>query len=259
MPTHCDPDVLALLALGESAASSDDAAHLHDCARCQSELDQLRAVAESSRTVEPEDYPQAPPTQVWDRVAEELGLGRRPDAPPVGAGAVAPALPSAAPSAAPLAESSAGGTRRGPSWRLTAALAAAAAVVGVLGTLGGIALLGDDSASSTPPVVARASLAPLPEHRGSGTAQLVGASGHRTLDLSVTGLGKVNGFYEVWLLDADGKRLVSLGLLRGDRGSFPLPDGVDVRTYPVVDVSIEPADGNPAHSGNSVVRGALRS
>jgi hypothetical protein len=34
---------------------------------------------------------------------------------------------------------------------------------------------------------------------------------------------------------------------------------VNISTYPVVDVSIEPADGNPAHSGNSVVRGRLAS
>jgi hypothetical protein len=34
---------------------------------------------------------------------------------------------------------------------------------------------------------------------------------------------------------------------------------VDVGEYPVVDVSIEPTDGDPAHSGNSVVRGTLSS
>ena len=38
-----------------------------------------------------------------------------------------------------------------------------------------------------------------------------------------------------------------------------LPAQVDVGEFPVVDVSIEPADGDPAHSGDSVVRGTLSS
>jgi anti-sigma-K factor RskA len=63
----------------------------------------------------------------------------------------------------------------------------------------------------------------------------------------------------VWLLDSEAQRLVSLGLLEGDEGRFPLPEQVDVGEYPVVDVSIEPTDGDPAHSGNSVVRGTLSS
>jgi len=72
VPQHCDPDVLALLALGESVGSSSDVAHLADCAHCQSELDQLRAVVTASRSVEPADRPSAPPAAVWERVAEVL-------------------------------------------------------------------------------------------------------------------------------------------------------------------------------------------
>ena len=62
----------------------------------------------------------------------------------------------------------------------------------------------------------------------------------------------------MWLLGADGKRLVSLGLLDGTTARFPLPPEVDLSQFPVVDVSLEPADGNPAHSGDSIVRGTLQ-
>ena len=38
-----------------------------------------------------------------------------------------------------------------------------------------------------------------------------------------------------------------------------VPAGVNLTDYPVVDVSLEPLDGNPAHSGTSVLRGTLQS
>ena len=83
----------------------------------------------------------------------------------------------------------------------------------------------------------------------------------RVLELDVPTLTPdTKGFYEVWLLDEDAKRLVSIGLLdlsQGTTARFPIPDDIDLATYPVVDVSVEPADGNPAHSGDSVVRGTL--
>jgi anti-sigma-K factor RskA len=67
------------------------------------------------------------------------------------------------------------------------------------------------------------------------------------------------GFYEVWLLDRSAKRLVALGLLGpSESGSFRLPPDLDLGRYPLVDVSVEPDDGNPAHSGVSAVRGDLR-
>jgi anti-sigma-K factor RskA len=105
--------------------------------------------------------------------------------------------------------------------------------------------------------VASTRLVPLPDHTGSGAAEVLGTGSSRVLQLDVTGLTRGSGFYEVWLLDADAQRLVSLGLLEGSTGRFPLPPQVDVTRFPVVDVSLEPADGNPAHSGDSVVRGTL--
>ena len=59
---------------------------------------------------------------------------------------------------------------------------------------------------------------------------------------------------------ADGRpdQLISLGVLDSRHsGTFPVPADVDVASYPFVDVSLEPLDGNPAHSSDSVVRGTL--
>ena len=64
-------------------------------------------------------------------------------------------------------------------------------------------------------------------------------------------------FYELWLLGKD-KRLVGLGSFRvGADGTaklrLPLP--VDPKAFSYFDLSLEPADGNPGHSGVSVLRG----
>jgi Anti-sigma-K factor rskA len=233
VPAHCDPDDLALIALGEPAASPVDESHLAGCARCQSELEQLRGVVATGRSASPDDTPEPPPAYLWMRIVDELGL------------------PAASESVPTLAS-----RRRPPGWRAVAGVAAAAAAIGVLATLGVQALTGSEDSGR---LVARVALTPLPDHRGTGTASVVRVGSSRSLDLTVRGLTKADGFYEVWLLDKDAKRLVSLGLLRGTHGQFTLPAGVDLRDYPVVDVSIEPADGNPAHSGNSVVRGQLPS
>ncbi len=68
-------------------------------------------------------------------------------------------------------------------------------------------------------------------------------------------------FYELWLLGPD-QRLVGLGSFRvGEDGAatlrLPLP--VDPRAFDFFDISLEPADGDPGHSGASVLRGPTRS
>jgi anti-sigma-K factor RskA len=62
----------------------------------------------------------------------------------------------------------------------------------------------------------------------------------------------------VWLIAADGTGLVSIGYLDGSEGIFEVPSGVDLAKYSLVDVSAEPDNGDTTHSGNSIVRGELR-
>ena len=69
---------------------------------------------------------------------------------------------------------------------------------------------------------------------------------------------EAKGYQEVWLIAPDLSRLVSLGDHEfGSSGRFEVPAGLELPTYPIVDVSDEPVDGNPAHSSVSIVRGTL--
>lgn len=67
---------------------------------------------------------------------------------------------------------------------------------------------------------------------------------------------------ELWLIepDSDGNptALVSLGLVDPENpGDFEVPAAYDPNVYFIVDISIEPRDGNANHSGRSILRGPL--
>ena len=68
------------------------------------------------------------------------------------------------------------------------------------------------------------------------------------------------GHHELWLLPAGGEP-VAVGTFRVGRdgratATYPLPD--DPTRYAALDVSREPPDGDPAHSGDSVLRAPVR-
>lgn len=250
--THLEPEVLALHALGEPVTPAEQR-HLAECDRCAGELATLRSTAATARAAAGEALVPAPDA-VWERIGAELGLAAdvRPD--PAGpARPVGPAGPvgtepddgtrSAPPGGAP-------GRRSRGRWLLAAA---AGLVVGAVG--GGAVVASVQRPAET--VVAQARLDALPGWAASGDAWLEeGADGRRTLVVRVSPTAE-DGFRAVWLLDQDATRLVSLGALDGDEGRFAVPPGLDLDEFPVVDVSAEPFDGDPAHSGDSIVRGAL--
>lgn len=133
-------------------------------------------------------------------------------------------------------------------------VAAASLVVGLIAGIAGASLL---SRPTDPRVVAEAELEPFPNWQASGTARIEEESSGAqqvVVDLAAPD----GGLREVWLIDPETSGLVSLGLLSGANGTFSLPDELDLERYSVVDVSQEPDDGNPAHSGDSIVRGELR-
>ena len=78
--------------------------------------------------------------------------------------------------------------------------------------------------------------------------------GSLQLRLSTNDLDAGDGFEVV--INPDVTQLVSLGPLRAD-GVYDLPQGLDPAAFPIVDVSVEPIDGDPTHSGASVLRGEL--
>jgi hypothetical protein len=68
---------------------------------------------------------------------------------------------------------------------------------------------------------------------------------------------------ELWLIatgdDGGIVDLVSLGIVDGADQTFVVPVGYDPAVYKVVDISVEPHDGNHDHSGRSILRGAFES
>jgi anti-sigma-K factor RskA len=90
-----------------------------------------------------------------------------------------------------------------------------------------------------------------------GTAEVVSREGRDELRLDIGNLHPASGEYlEVWLIRPGLDKLVSLGNARPD-GTYQLPAGLALNEYSIVDVSTETYDGDPAHSGHSLLRGQL--
>ncbi len=110
-----------------------------------------------------------------------------------------------------------------------------------------------------PAPVATFRMDPLDDRAPSPVSgSIVAADAGQAVDVDLDSLPPPPGgsFYELWLLDLDQGRLVSLGPV-GPDGTFTVPIAVADGTWPTIDVSIEPADGDPAHSGDSVLRGPV--
>ena len=91
----------------------------------------------------------------------------------------------------------------------------------------------------------------------TGSATLVRRGDDTYLELRlVDPPAPTSGYLEVWLLDRQTRGMVSLGPFRGV-GRYLVPSGIDPAAFPVVDVSDEPPDGDPTHSGVSLLRGEL--
>jgi hypothetical protein len=253
---HVDPDRLAFLALGEPPADADAvvvAAHLRECGACRDEVAVLRHVVELARDTVRHADDARPPEAVWDRIAGQTGIGApRPlDLPrPLGPGG-----PPAGVRARPTRPDRRHAAPR-PRWPRTAAALVAAAAVGVLGTLGTLRPWQSDP---QPVVASSAVLAPVAGGPGgaSGRAVVVRTPTGPELRISATRLPLQQGYYEVWVYDGQ-RKMHSVGVLgAGSTAVLPLPPTLDLRTYPVVDISAEQYDGDQTHSETSVLRGTL--
>jgi anti-sigma-K factor RskA len=151
----------------------------------------------------------------------------------------------------------------GRAWprRRVVLVGAVAAAVGVIaGALGAQVLGKDDPVPTQPPPVASVRLDPLTGKTGDGVADLINTAGGTELRVGVTGLPTPQGFYELWLINTDGQRMVSLGVLDPrSGGTYVVPPKLTAQGYRIVDVSLEPEDGKPEHSLDSVIRGTLPS
>lgn len=265
--SHVDPEEIAGLALDPADASPRTRAHVESCADCADLLAaflDVRAVAGSDAFVTP------PPGLRERALAAALGddVHRLSPHDPSAAALVAggasgaqadPASVDPAPAAPiPLRR------RRGvPLW-----LATAAAVIGLVAGLGmgrwsapepEAAPSPDPTPTATPTVVASARLTALDSSAPRGDVEAYD-DGDDVVSVSVRAreLGTEDGFHEVWLINVDGKRMIALGFLaRGDDGVFDVPRRYLDAGYRILDISVEPDDGDPAHSGVSLARGEL--
>ncbi len=180
--------------------------------------------------------------------------------------------PFAAPQHAPEAKS-AKRARRGWTFRPLIAVGGAMACV-AFGVVGGAVLFGGETGSPAQVAASTPTTPPAPTGRqvsltrfddaapidAAAEVNVFTATNGRTVDLRVKGLPqpKKGEFYELWVLGDAGKML-SLGIVRVDESGsaevrMPLP--VSLRRFPVFDISLESGDGNPTHSGHSVLRSA---
>ena len=193
-----------------------------------------------------------PPEEVWEGI--EAAVAGASDATDVAdaagpdAGTVVPLAPR----------------RRPAQW---VALGVAAAVVAAAVVVPTVLLTRDDPAA----VVASASLA-----YDAQNFDALGATARAGADLVADGdehrvvlvdaalpAPEAGADLEVWLIrpDAEGNvaDLVSLGVVDpADPADLDVPAGYDPSAYFVVDISVEPRDGDAGHSGRSILRGPLK-
>ncbi len=264
--THPDDDTLAAIALGDPAPSGA-AEHAHSCPECSQALASLRDTLTTLHAPVPELV--APPAvgvgRGGGRARPRAGdhhcrTGIRGNAAGDDAGAARP-QPRRMP-----ATSSAGGVPRAPAgvasrWRGSRVLPRPAWSSGVVGTR----LVDDEPGTSIVPggtvtTVASASLDTLDTQQVMGTADVVRHDGRLDLTVSTTApMDADGGYLEVWLINKDLKRMVSVGVLdpaTSDQ-SFVIPQDLLDQGYVIVDISREGYDEAPQHSGDSLVRGTL--
>lgn len=248
---HLNVELLAGHALGQTdELDAEQLKHVASCPQCRAEVDQLHRIVELGQEGPGPDTPPIPEQAMWRNIAAELSIGQA-ASPTPGPAPEAGVRPEPSQQTAP--PQGRGGLRRG--------FLALAAAIGLIAGVGGTVLV-DNLREPEAQVVASATLNPLPGQAGQGTAQLVREGETTQLRVSVTGQAPPPGeeYREVWLINTDGERMYSLGVLPvGGAGAYVVPAGLDdsLDGFTIVDVSLEPYDGNAAHSLNSQVRGTL--
>ena len=241
--SHLHEDALAGAALDDGdELHLRDRWHLVRCRECAGRLAGLRQVVATGRSGEP--YPLRPPRPgLLADIRAELADGDGPRTEDVR---------DAWPGSTSDAVSSPSSLRRQRPRRIRWLVAAAAlAAVGVATTVA--------YRQASDEVIATAVLSPLPAKSGRGTAEIIRGRDGQELAVRVTTAPPTDAFEELWLFDADGPGMISVGILPATgQATFPLPSAGGLAGYTVVDISLEPFDGNPAHSHNSILRGTLR-
>ena len=166
---------------------------------------------------------------------------------------IAVARAAAPPSEPPPVSPRAGIGRREWLFGLGGVLLGAAAGAAGMWASGGADELGD--------AVRRAVLTPLdrPDEE-LGRAELLRRTAGYSLAVEVPGgVNNPNGYVEVWLINTDLARMISVGVFAADEvGRFTIDPSLIESGYLIVDLSNELFDDEPRHSGDTIMRGELQ-
>lgn len=259
---HTNPEVLALLALGEDVGTTAEGQHVLTCPVCSEEVAELARIADVGRSSQASDALSAPSPEVWRRISAELGFEapgdvltvqrtdpRRP----------APAETTTVTEFHPRRDPSGAGPTRANGVRRFAALALAAALALVVGIGVGITY----ERRVTEPqnrVIASANLTALPQFQGaSGTAEVTAdGRGGRELIVRMTSPKPINGTIAVWLMDSKGQATL-MGPMKDGVAHLTIERGMSLFEHPTIDISDEGTnDAHPdQHNGSSILRGVL--
>lgn len=245
--------------------------HLAQCAPCRAAFEATERALQALR--DPAALHE-PPAELWDRIAAEIAAtpDRVTDGGFLRGDSTHSDVTGDEDRRAPVSElrprsrrrgsrqASERSARRAPVWVPLAAAAAGA----VLGAAAVAAVLGQGDAEVQPPaavptIVGDATLEPVAAEDFTGRAEMIETAGgdlELTVEIS-TAPDPESGYFEVWLRDAEGTQLISLGSATGESTTFTVPAGIDLSQYPVVDVSHEHFDGDPTHSGTTLAEGPM--
>lgn len=256
--SHPDEEVLVDLALGSGAELGAEVRdHVDGCPVCATTVEELRhTVALASHAASPTAW-SSPPETLWSRIE---GAIDRESATPQGTVEEVPAAEELAAErpAATTPDTTMESRRALRQGRRVLPWAAGMAAAGLaIGLLTGRAVWSD-----TPPAtatIAQTQLDTLDTNQRLGEARVVRAGGSVDLTVATTQpFDARDGFIEVWLINKDGKRMVSVGVLHGSAPEiFPITQTLIDQGYIIVDISREAFDDKPQHSGDSLARGTL--
>lgn len=267
---------------GPLAAPADVAASLHpeDAAELEAILRVLAALDGPAPDLAD------PPPHLWGRIAAELGPETEAvahDGPPQGEATGEDAAPDGVATVRPIGSGPSAARGR---WWPVAAAAAAGLVIG--GGAVGAALGGGPWQGGVPEAGKPATTSPAPPPRGTdapgqggepGGGDLIGtavmasvttdgsparaemtraADGEMHLSVHVPQVpAPEDGYLEVWIRDEAASRMISLGTVPRQDTTLTVPEGVDLASYPVLDISHEHFDGDPSHSTLSLWVGEM--
>jgi hypothetical protein len=270
--THLTDERLVDLALGLPADESESE-HLTTCPTCAAVYAGVADTVSLTRTID-STVLVAPPARVWEAIQAQIRTEGT--APPLSESVTDEPVRAELSRRGLSGDESAGDESEGTVTSLSgrhrrgrrsvsalpgAWLLAAACVLGIVLGVGGAALAGRMATEPAPSetTVATADLTPLDSPTTQGSAALVDRPDGLDLSVSAAGLDPGEGYLEVWLINRDLTRMVSVGVLPSDATEIVLPVSQDLidEGYVIVDISREQFDDKPAHSGDTVVRGEL--